>query len=69
MDGLEWKRDKYSIMTKFFLRFAERLAIQVKAVLRSQSNFRDTKPYLVEPVGTAKFGSSSGSSIVPLIIL
>ena len=28
--------------------FAERLAIQVKAVLRSQSNFRDTKPYLVD---------------------
>ena len=30
--------------------FAERLAIQVKAVLRSQSNFRDTKPYLVDTI-------------------
>ena len=28
MDGLEWKRDKYSMMTKLFLRFAERLAIK-----------------------------------------
>ena len=28
MDGLEWKSDKYSMMTKLFLRFAERLAIK-----------------------------------------
>ena len=30
--------------------FAERLAIQIKAVLHSQSNFRDTKAYLVDTV-------------------
>lgn len=46
MDGLEWKRDKYSIMTKFFLRFAERLAIKhsdhiVSDSISIQSYIRD----------------------------
>ena len=39
--------------------FAERLAIQVKAVLRSQANFRDTKPYLVDTVTVMRVTNES----------
>lgn len=37
MDGLEWKRSKYSYLTKKFLRFAEKLAVQHSHALIADS--------------------------------
>lgn len=37
MDGLEWKRSKYNSLTKYFLKFAERLAVHFSDELVSDS--------------------------------
>ena len=37
MDGLEWKRSKYSTLVQIFLRFAERLAVKYSNYLISDS--------------------------------
>ena len=53
MDGLEWKREKYNSLTKSFLKFAERLAVESGDVLISDSPVISSyleKTYSVKPV-------------------
>ncbi|MDO1502200.1 DUF1972 domain-containing protein [Winogradskyella maritima] len=71
MDGLEWKRSKYSTATRKFLRYAENLAIKSSDVLISDSiGIKDyiRETYLKEstyiPYGATIFSSPDKSVLV-----
>jgi glycosyltransferase involved in cell wall biosynthesis len=61
MDGLEWKRSKYSAPAKRFLRFAEKLAVQHSRFLVADS--RAIQSYLGERYHVASTYISYGAEI------